>query len=115
MIVQRPGGQLGLSKRNDGDGLQTEGAVAVGVRHSVSVNYDGYVASSAHVDGSTVGFSSIVVSNAGGPLALGGRYFTTAQQGYEGRIYCVRLYSRALTADEIAHNYAVDKERFNLP
>ena len=31
------------------------------------------------------------------------------------RIYCVRLYSRALTADEVAHNYAVDKERFNLP
>lgn len=29
--------------------------------------------------------------------------------------YHFRLYSRALTADEIAHNYAVDKERFNLP
>lgn len=30
-------------------------------------------------------------------------------------LYCVRQYSRALTADEIAHNYAIDKERFNLP
>jgi len=28
---------------------------------------------------------------------------------------CFRLYSRALTADEIAANYAIDKERFNLP
>ena len=27
----------------------------------------------------------------------------------------IRLYSRALTADEIARNYAIDKERFNLP
>jgi hypothetical protein len=27
----------------------------------------------------------------------------------------IRLSSRALTADEIARNYAVDKERFNLP
>jgi hypothetical protein len=27
----------------------------------------------------------------------------------------LRLYSRALTADEIAANYAIDKERFNLP
>ena len=26
-----------------------------------------------------------------------------------------RIYSRALTADEIAANYAIDKERFNLP
>ena len=32
-----------------------------------------------------------------------------------GIIYAVRVYSRALTADEIAHNYAIDKERFNLP
>ena len=31
------------------------------------------------------------------------------------RLYCSRLYSRALTADEIAANYAVDKVRFNLP
>ena len=29
-------------------------------------------------------------------------------------IYCVRLYSRALTADEIASNYAIDRARFNL-
>ena len=32
-----------------------------------------------------------------------------------GNIYNIRLYSRALTADEIAANYAVDKARFNLP
>ena len=28
---------------------------------------------------------------------------------------CVRVYSRALTAEEIAHNYNIDKRRFNLP
>ena len=31
------------------------------------------------------------------------------------KIHAVRFYSRALTADEIAANYAVDKARFNLP
>ena len=31
-----------------------------------------------------------------------------------GRIFCVRLYNRALTADEIAHNYEIDKARFNI-
>ena len=30
-------------------------------------------------------------------------------------IHCIRIYSRALTDEEIAHNYKVDKERFNLP
>jgi len=38
-----------------------------------------------------------------------------ATHAFRGKIYCVRLYSRALTADEIAANYAIDKIRFNLP
>lgn len=29
-------------------------------------------------------------------------------------IYCLRFYSRALNSDEVAHNYAIDKERFGL-
>lgn len=29
-------------------------------------------------------------------------------------VFCLRLYSRALTSDEVAANYAVDKERFDL-
>ena len=29
-------------------------------------------------------------------------------------IHCIRIYSRALTADEIARNYAIDKARFGL-
>ena len=37
------------------------------------------------------------------------------QYRFRGGVYCVRLYSRALTADEIAANYAVDVARFNLP
>ena len=37
------------------------------------------------------------------------------QYTYSGRTFCVRVYSRALTAEEIAANYAIDKARFNLP
>ena len=40
---------------------------------------------------------------------------TSASLSFHGAIHSIRLYSRALTADEIAHNYAVDKARFNLP
>lgn len=29
--------------------------------------------------------------------------------------YCIRLYNRALTAEEVAHNYEIDKARFNMP
>ena len=34
---------------------------------------------------------------------------------FYGKIYCVRIYSRAMTAAEITHNYEIDKARFNLP
>lgn len=40
-----------------------------------------------------------------------GSYMARSNMEY----YFFRLYSRALTAEEIAHNYAVDKERFKLP
>lgn len=31
------------------------------------------------------------------------------------KFWCIRLYSRALSAEEIAYNYEIDKARFNLP
>ena len=40
---------------------------------------------------------------------------TESSSYYGGRIYRACLYSRTLTAAEIVANYAVDKERFNLP
>ena len=30
-------------------------------------------------------------------------------------VYCIRCYSRTLTAEEIAYNFEIDKERFDLP
>ena len=33
---------------------------------------------------------------------------------FVGNYYCVRLYSRALTVEELATNHAIDKARFNL-
>lgn len=40
---------------------------------------------------------------------------TSWPQGTVIDLHSVRIYNRALTADEIAANYAIDKERFNLP
>lgn len=35
--------------------------------------------------------------------------------GFANYASCYRLYGRALAADEVAANYAIDKERFSLP
>ena len=50
----------------------------------------------------------------GNNLAIGRRYGNNAV-GANAELLFVRLYSSALTAAEIAANYAVDKARFNLP
>lgn len=33
----------------------------------------------------------------------------------EGEYYCIRMYNRVLTEEEINHNYEIDKARFDLP
>ena len=42
-------------------------------------------------------------------------FYGWGQQADDLSLYSIRFHSRALTASEIAANYAVDKERFNLP
>lgn len=44
---------------------------------------------------------------------IGGRY-ARINNVYSGMMHCVRVYSRALTAAEVAANYAVDAARFGL-
>ena len=48
-------------------------------------------------------------------FCLFGRDGTTNHQPGAGMIYRCAIYSRCLAIEEIAHNYAIDKARFNLP
>lgn len=47
-------------------------------------------------------------------IVVGARPNYTSGSRFAGRLYSLRIYSRALTSAEIAANYAVDKARFNL-
>lgn len=78
--------------------------MVVGANNNPIAAYEGTTQLAPWGRGLTWGSASTdtEVSIAVGP---GGRY----------RNCCIRVYSRALTADEIAANYAVDKTRFNLP
>ena len=70
----------------------------------------------AYVNGASVARSATESNpgfGSGGSVVFGARQYGIYP--FAGKIYCVRLYSRALTAAEIAANYAIDKERFNLP
>lgn len=47
-------------------------------------------------------------------ITMGGALPWNVNCPFKGTLYNVRLYSRALTAEEVAHNYAIDQERFGL-
>lgn len=47
-------------------------------------------------------------------LIIGGEN-SRSNMSIRGELCIVRIYSRALSADEIRHNYEIDKERFSLP
>lgn len=54
-------------------------------------------------------------SGSAAPFYIGCDFFNPTESHMHGRVFNVRVYSRALTDEEIAANYAVDKVRFNLP
>ena len=37
-----------------------------------------------------------------------------AQDYFVGKVYAVRIYNRALSEDEVLHNYQVDKRRYQM-
>ena len=58
------------------------------------------------------GITPFVVSG-GYDVGVGSRVDTDASR-FVGKLYNLRVYNRALTASEVAANYAVDKARFNF-
>lgn len=85
--------------------------------YALSVSFDGNVATSAWMDGETMavetGTTSVTASNfSNTQLRIGAR--SSGGNPFIGRIYCVRAYTRALTAAEVAANYSVDQRRFGI-
>ncbi len=88
--------------------------------HTVSAawgNGNGAPATSGNIDG-----VSRLVTNLTGTGRNGNENFIVGGlapyqdvYGMKGRVYSIRLYSRALTSEELAANSAIDKERFKLP
>ena len=96
--------------------------VNVREKHLLSVAYQYYneyslIPKDNYVDGSLVDsftdFRNYWVNP--GMSLLGYNNGGSASWLWTGSIYALRLYSRALTAEEIRHNYEIDRKRFGLP
>lgn len=45
---------------------------------------------------------------------IGDVNMTSTPMGFDGKVYCIRIYNRALSEEEISYNYNIDKVRFGL-
>ena len=84
---------------------------------TVGIDVSNYVPQAFYVNGSAIVSSGSVKPGYGDNwtgTSIGSRGEDSTGT-FVGDVYNVRLYSRALTADEADANYAVDKARFNLP
>ena len=93
--------------------LKTNNPPSVGVWHHISINYDTsnylvYLNLSLQSLTSAGGFNSTTQNNYIGSTNQAARGATDTWNGY---ISSVKLYNRALTADEIRQNYLSTKER----
>ena len=82
-------------------------------RNTYTLNREGNTGIAAYFNGE---YKKLSVNGMGdtsdaNTISLGGGRSAAYPMNY----YCFRIYNRLLTADEIAANYAIDKERFNLP
>jgi hypothetical protein len=94
----------------------------VGINSLTSISASGYndsPTSSAvlnYLNGSSNGLTTGDARDGDAGISVGGRMWNgvTPFYGMQGVMHSVRLYSRALAAEEIAHNYEIDKARFGL-
>jgi len=80
---------------------------------SVGTNVKPYAVKQTWMSGSILGAYSSSVGFANSSTGLIPKSYR--DKNFKGEIYRVALYSRELTAEEVAHNYAINKARFKLP
>ena len=79
---------------------------------SVSVNANGCFANGKSV---TMDGSDFIASASTSINRIGCRYSSNGNTNfYNGKIYCIRIYSRLLTQAEVFHNLAIDRKRFGI-
>lgn len=97
---------------------------ALGVPLALSVKFGGYSSANNLPEWAAIknGTQALTMAtdgttlNSPSYLTLGGRASNIGNPSkiFYGRLFALRFYSRALTADEIKSNYKIDKERFGI-
>ena len=109
-------GRLGAAMRgidSPVDYTHTPYKMETGVTYYVCLVYDNgsyYI----YANGEQVGESHSSLKDIEYSLSWIGRYTGSSLRSFNGDFHSVKVYNRPLTAEEIQHNYQIEKEKFNI-
>ena len=109
-------GRLGAAMRgidSPVDYTHTSFRMETGVTYYVCLVYDNgsyYI----YANGVQVGESHSSLKDIEYTLSWIGRYTGSSLRSFNGDFHSVKVYNRPLSPEEIAHNYAIEKERFGI-
>ena len=101
-------------------GVALLGTPAANMLATIAVAFSADNSKTYYINGAQAGQNVHETTFTGVPIVVGGAQSAYATYppdapyypAFSGMIHGLRVYDRALSADEIAHNYAIDKERF---
>ena len=118
LAISSGGFRHGIQKLANGNGI-CGGYSSWGHRYDPGVPFTIGVEKKSAFEQNGIAFNGIMNTGwdygRGGLSTLSSYGVSYSTHPFVGYIHAIRAYSRALTAEEIAHNYAIDKERFGLP
>lgn len=112
-----------FTRRGDGAFVQIANSSSAGIKNIVPFN-ETLFSISVNYSAGDIAYSEVNGIQKNPYYRFGGTYCSTLCVGdrpndssvpFTGKIHAIRIYSRTLTSDEIAANYAIDKARFGLP
>lgn len=112
-----------FTRRSDGAFVQIANSMSAGINNIVPFN-ETLFSISVNYSAGDIAYSEVNGIQKNPYYSFGGTYCATLCVGdrandssfpFTGKVHTIRIYSRTLTEDEIAANYAIDKARFGLP
>lgn len=87
----------------------------LGKRLSVSVGIGSEKVDHVYINGKSDIYGTFYVAKSNYPSVVTFFNREAGERGITGELCCARIYNRVISAQDIAHNYEIDKSRFNLP
>ncbi|MBR0350900.1 MAG: LamG domain-containing protein [Clostridia bacterium] len=98
--------------------LASDYTVSIDTIYDVSVTYNGNIMA-FYINGEPINddnYANNVIKPSNVPYVLGGNPGVSGgvAEKFYGKIYSAKIYNKALSVDEVKHNYLIDKAKYGI-